>query len=244
MVKILAVIPVKLNSKRLRKKNLRLLDGYPLFLWTYATAIASKHIDKIIISTESKKVLNIAKKFGYKDSYQRPKKLIFNNTTNTDVVLDVIKYEKKKGYEYDFILLLQPTSPIRKKGSLDKFLKSYIRSKCNSAVSLKGPINKKYNFLGKIINGNRYKFLDYSLKNKEFFQPNGSIYISKIDEFMKFKKFFINPIFPIINDIYESIDIDYIKDLKIASMILKNKIVKIEKPKKLNTQWIKKRKKF
>ena len=115
MSKVLAIIPVKLNSKRLIKKNIKLLKGYPLFLWTYAAAKACKNIDKIVISTESKKVLNIVKKYGYKNFYQRPKKLTLSNTTNSDVVLDVIKYEKKRGYKYDHALLLQPTSPIRKK---------------------------------------------------------------------------------------------------------------------------------
>lgn len=229
MSKVLAIIPVKLNSKRLIKKNIKLLKGYPLFLWTYAAAKACKNIDKIVISTESKKVLNIVKKYGYKNFYQRPKKLTLSNTTNSDVVLDVIKYEKKRGYKYDHALLLQPTSPIRKKGSLDKFIKLYIKSNCNSGVSLKGPIIKKYNFLGKIKN-NKYKFLNYSLKNKKFYQPNGSIYIAKIEKFMKHKKFFINPIFPILNNIYESLDIDYIDDLKIASIILRNKLVKINRP--------------
>ena len=229
MSKILAIIPVKLNSKRLIKKNIKLLEGYPLFLWTYAAAKACKNIDKIIISTESKKVLSIVKKYGYKNFYQRPKKLTLSNTTNSDVVLDIIKYEKKRGYEYDHALLLQPTSPIRPKGALERYIKLYIKSKCNSGVSLKGPVIKKYNFLGKIKN-NKYEFLNYSLKNKKFYQPNGSIYIANIKKFTKKKIFFINPIYPILNNIHESLDIDYIDDFKMASIILKNKIVKIDRP--------------
>lgn len=231
MTKILAVIPVKLNSKRLPKKNIKLLENFPLFVWTYATAMACKNINKIVISTESKKVLSIAKKFGYNHNYLRPKKLIISKSNNSDVVLDVINYESKLGNNYDHILLLQPTSPIRKKNSLDNFIKLYLNSKCNSGISLKGPINKKYTFLGRI-KKNRYNFIDYSLKNTEFYQPNGSVYIAKIKEFKKKKKFFINPIYPIIHNIYESIDIDYLDDFDMASIVLKNKKILVTTPKK------------
>lgn len=232
MTKILAVIPVKMNSRRLKKKNVKLLNGYPMFLWTYAAAINCKYISKIVISSEATSVHNIAKKYGYKDNYIRPKKLIKDKFSNSDVVLDVLENQMKLGNNYDHVILLQPTSPIRQKGTLNKFIKNYLNSNCKSGLSLKGPIYKKYNFLGSLRN-NKFTSTQKNLKNKVFYSPSASIYISEVKNFFNEKKFFIDPIFGYIVDKFEATDIDYVEDFKIAGLILKNKLLNVHKPIKL-----------
>ena len=106
-------------------------------LWTYAAAVKCKYISKVIISSETTSVHNIAKKYGYKDNYIRPKKLTKDKFTNSDVVLDVLENQMKLGNNYNHVILLQPTSPIRQKGTLNKFIKNYLNSNCKSGLSLK-----------------------------------------------------------------------------------------------------------
>ena len=99
-------------------------------------------INKVIISTESQKILKIAKKYGYQEKYIRNKNLAKKNVRNVSTVLDVIKYEEKNGRIYDYIILLHATSPIRIKKTIDLNLKKFLNSKCKSAVSLSEGIKK------------------------------------------------------------------------------------------------------
>lgn len=232
MTKILAVIPVKMNSRRLKKKNIKLLNSHPMFLWTYFAAINCKYLTKIIISSESTCVHNIARKYGYKDNYLRPKKLTKDKFSNSDVVLDVLQNQIKLGNNFDHVILLQPTSPIRRKSTLNKFIKNYLNSNCKSGLSLRGPIHKKYNFLGSLKN-NKFSSSQKNLKNKVFYSPSASIYISTVKSFFNKRKFFIDPIFGYIIDKFEATDIDYEEDFKIAGLILKNKLLNVHKPIKL-----------
>ena len=85
-----------------------------MFIWTYAAAVKCKYFSKVIISSESQKILKIAKNYGYNEKYIRPKNLTKDKFTNSDVVEDVIKNQSKLGYNYNHVILLQPTSPIKK----------------------------------------------------------------------------------------------------------------------------------
>ena len=232
MTKILAVIPVKMNSKRLKKKNTKNLCGHPMFIWTYAAAIKCKYLSKVIISSESKKILKIARNYGYKEKYIRPKNLTKDKFTNSDVAEDVIKNQSKLGYNYNHIILLQPTSPIKKKKMLSDFIKSYLKSKCHSGLSLKGPKFKKYDFLGKLKN-DKYVKLKKGLDYKKLYSPNASIYISNVKKFLRNKKFFSKSMFGYVHDKFQSIDVDHKEDFQISELILSKKLIVVEIPKKL-----------
>ena len=113
---ILAIIPARLGSKRLKYKNIKLFKGRPLFVWSYIAAKKSKYIDKIFISTESKRILNYAKKYGYRSNLLRNKKISKDKTSSEEVILDVLRKNKK----FDYFILLQPTSPLRNNFDIDR----------------------------------------------------------------------------------------------------------------------------
>ncbi len=234
MKKIIAVIPVKLNSKRLKKKNIKLLDNFELFLWTYEAAKKSKFISKVVISTESKEVIKIANRFGYKEKYIRPKKLTKEKYKNTHVLEDVLKDERNYNRVYDLAVILQPTSPIKNQFLIDKSIKGFLKSKANSGMTLRPPIQKRFNFLGKLNQKSKiFNVENYLLKNQKFYIPNGNIYIVKVKEFLSKKTFFIKPIYGQDCSLFESIDIDYLEDFKLAELILKNELVLCSRPSKL-----------
>ena len=121
---ILGIIPTRLGSKRLKNKNIREFKKKPLFIWSYLSAKKSKYIDKILISTESKKVINFAKPYGYKSSALRDKKLSYDHIKSEDVILEILKKNKK----FNYFILLQPTSPLRNSTDIDKSIELIVKT--------------------------------------------------------------------------------------------------------------------
>ena len=130
---VLAVIPARLKSKRLIKKNIKILKGKPLIFWTHKEAKKSKYIDKIILSTESRKIRKVAKKYNIDVPFLRPNYLAKDNVNSGKVCLHILKKIKKK---YDYILLLQPTSPLRKSKHIDNAISFFHKNKRKSLISI------------------------------------------------------------------------------------------------------------
>tara|TARA_B100001059_G_C17836051_1_gene588180 strand:+ start:4801 stop:5484 length:684 start_codon:yes stop_codon:yes gene_type:complete len=120
MTRSLAIIPVREGSKRLAKKNLKILDKKPLFIHTLECAIKSKIFDEIHISTESKKVVKICKKFKYEPRFMRPAKLASDSSTLNQVCTYVIKNYEKMNVRFDNFCILWATSPLRLPSDLKK----------------------------------------------------------------------------------------------------------------------------
>lgn len=130
---IIAIIPARFGSQRLKLKNIKMFKGKPLFIWSLTRALKSKYIDDVFLTTDSDKIIKIAKNFGYSTSFLRSTKLSKSNTKAKDVVIDSLKNLKKK---YDFFIYLQPTSPLRTVYDIDCSIKKIIRTKCDSLISV------------------------------------------------------------------------------------------------------------
>lgn len=181
--KFLAIIPSRLGSTRLKDKNIKIFNGKPLFVWSYLSAKKSKYLDKIIISTESKKVLNIARNYGYKLKNLRKKTLSQSHTSSNDVILDVIKNYRT----FDYFVLLQPTSPLRTNLDIDNSIKKIIDKKKRILISTKG---KTKTLNGAIYISNIKSFIknrNFKSKNKIYFTMPISRSID-IDYLKDFKK--------------------------------------------------------
>ena len=104
--KIVAIIPARGNSKRVKNKNIKILAGKPLIAWTIKSALRSKFINEVYVSSDSKKILKISKKFHAK-TIVRPK-ILSGNFINSDAA---IKHAYLKiGKRFDYIVTLQATS--------------------------------------------------------------------------------------------------------------------------------------
>ena len=187
---ILAIIPARLGSKRLKYKNIKLFKGRPLFVWSYIAAKKSKYIDKIFISTESKRILNYAKKYGYRSNLLRSKKISKDKTSSEEVILDVLRKNKK----FDYFILLQPTSPLRTNFDIDRSINLIISKKKNFLVSINRE-NKKYN--GAIYINKIDKFLKekkFSNEKKIFFKMSKkkSVDIDRIRDFKQAENYYEN----------------------------------------------------
>lgn len=198
--RILAFIPARSGSKRLPKKNKKLLKNKPLFMWTINEAMKSKYLDKLILSTDDKEIENRTKKIKSILAVKR-KKVLANDKTQVEKV--VHDYLSNNNLNYDLICVLQPTSPLRKAKDIDDAIKSLIKSKHKSLISV-CTTTKKSKFIVSIKNG----FIEKKTKNNSKFKLNGAIYLSCIDYFIRHKTFFSSKTIAFKMPKSRSIDID------------------------------------
>ena len=178
--KVLALIPARGGSKGIPNKNVKLFNGKPLIEWTINLALNSKLIDKVVVSSDSKKILNISRKLG-SDTILRPKNISGDNSTTESAINHCINYYKNN---FEVIILLPPTSPLRKKDDLDNALKFFYHNKldsCFSGSNLKDFLIWRYINKNKKLISLNYNFKKRGIRQKRELEyvENGSIYIFK-----------------------------------------------------------------
>lgn len=134
----LAIIPARGGSKSIKNKNLYLIKNKPLIYYTIKSALGSKYLDSVVLSTDSKKITNYVKKFPkIKIPFSRPKKLAGDKILTLPVLkYTLLKYEKLIKRKFDFVVLLQPTSPLRTSKDIDNSIKLLIKKKTDSLISV------------------------------------------------------------------------------------------------------------
>lgn len=227
-LKIICVITARSGSKGLKNKNIRKLKGLPLLAHTIIAAKKSKMLNRIILSTDSKLYAKIGLNFGAEVPFIRPKKLATAKAHHPEVVNHALKFvEKKDRTKFDYVVMLQPTSPYRKSKHINGAIKKFLNEKNDSLISIKKQDYPPWWMFA--LRGNKLRqFLKFKNKNvfnlerQEFpilFRPNGAIYISKRSVMDGGN--LINPKscgYYVMNE-KDSIDIDNLIDLKVAETI-------------------------
>jgi len=228
--KVLAIIPARGGSKGIPGKNLVNFCRKPLIKWTIDAAKNSKLIDRIILSSDDKNIIEYCKKQRVEVPYKRPKKLAQDNTPMLPVIKHAVNYLKSnEKYNPDYILLLQPTSPLRTYKHIDEALNLLINSNVDSIVSVVDvPHNCNPYSVMKLQNGYLKPFLKYNenmnLRQKKpiFYARNGAaIYAFTYNCLMKKNSIYGDKILPYFMKKEESIDIDDKFDLKIAEIFMR-----------------------
>jgi N-acylneuraminate cytidylyltransferase/CMP-N,N'-diacetyllegionaminic acid synthase len=225
----LAIIPARGGSKRLPNKNILPLAGKPMLLWTVESAIQSKYLDEIILSTDSDDIIKVVKNYKIK-TIKRPIELASDTAKTVDVVKHVIENIDKK---YDFIVLLQPTSPLRTSSHIDEAIEQLIKLNADAIISVTEVDHSPLwcNILPKSLS--MENFISEDVKHKrsqdlpKFYRLNGAIYICKTKKLIEENTFFLKKnVYAYIMDKKSSIDIDEELDFKLAEIILKEKFLK------------------
>lgn len=224
--KILAIIPARGGSKRLPRKNVLNLANKPLIAWSIESAKNSKYIDKLILSSDDEEIIHVAKKFGCEVPFVRPKELAQDETRSIDVVLHTLKTLKEN---YDYVILLQPTSPLRTTKDIDKAIEFYFEKEATSVIGVcemeHSPLwantldetMSMENFLDDKYNNSRSQDLP------TFYRINGAFYMSTVDSIVKNETFFVKEnIFAFLMSQEHSVDIDTKLDFIVAEVVLKN----------------------
>lgn len=223
---ITALIPARGGSKRLPRKNVKLLGGRPLIAWSIQAAHASKYIDDVIVSTDDIEIKTVAKSYGAQVPFMRPESLSNDHASSFDVIKHAIT-TLGLGQDKHLIVLLQPTSPLRTANEIDQALELFLSKNANGVVSISetdhSPLwsNQLPNSLSMA------KFIRSEVKGKRsqdlptFYRLNGSIYIYKADELLKQNHIFYDEnVYGYITSNHTSIDIDTEFDFKFAEMLL------------------------
>jgi CMP-N,N'-diacetyllegionaminic acid synthase len=219
----LAIVPARGGSKRLPNKNILDLAGKPMIAWTIEAAKASKYIDTVVVTSDSSKILKIANKLSV-NTLERPKILASDTASTFDVIQHAVDHLKK---HFDYMVLLQPTSPLRSEKHIDEAIEFLIMKNADAVISVcKTSHTPKWsNTLPK--NGSLENFLKSELVNKRsqdydnFYSLNGAIYICKVESLLKDKSLFLREnIFAYIMDRRSSVDVDESIDLDLCRCYL------------------------
>lgn len=224
----LAIIPARGGSKRLPGKNILKLVDKPLIAWTIDAAINSKYIDDVIVTTDDTEVARIAKIYGASVPFMRPVELATDEAKTIDVVIHAIQFLKSTNKEYDYIVLLQPTSPLRNEYHIDEAIEHIVEKKVDSIISV---CETEHSPLWSNVipeNGDMSHFLNDEIKNTRgqdlpiYYRLNGAVYITDCNRLLKEHTFFLsNNICSFVMKTESSIDIDNQLDFYFADYLLK-----------------------
>ena len=220
----LAVIPARGGSKRLPRKNVLDLNGKPLISWSIEAGLKSKYIDNVIVSSDDEEILEVSNIFNA-NTIKRPDILASDSATTFDALKHVIENVKK----YDYIILLQATSPLRNETHIDEAIELMMLKDADAVVSvcemdhsplwsntLDDSLTMK-NFLKDEVLNKRSQDLD------KYFRLNGAIYICNIEKFLQEKSIFLKDnIFAYKMNRESSIDIDEKIDFQMAEFLQKS----------------------
>lgn len=224
--KILSIIPARGGSKSIKKKNIVEICGKPLIAWTIETAFKTVEIDKVVVSTDDIEIASIAKEYGA-DVQMRPLSL----ATDTSLVIDTIKYVintlKDCSEHYDYVVLLEPTSPFRSVDDISECI-NLIYSKSLDSVATFKEADLNPHRAWEIDDSSPRTFIKGAipwLPRQELpkaYQLNGAVYVTDVDKILKSQReIILGEIGSIIMPKERSIDIDEPIDLIIAELLMK-----------------------
>ncbi len=220
-----AMIPARLGSKRIPKKNIRYMGGKPLILYPIELALAVNRFESIWVNTESEELGKVAERSGIR-FHRRPEELANDQATNRDFT-----YEFLQKHECDYVVMINPTSPLLRKETMEGFLDYLEQNNFDTVLSVISEKEETF-YKGKPLNFSLEKKV-----NSQLLEPTEKIVWAltawKRETFLELQEKGINPVFggelgrfPIPKD--ESCDLDTLEDWKIAEGILMSRMNKFE----------------
>ncbi|MGY0399598.1 MAG: acylneuraminate cytidylyltransferase family protein [Ostreibacterium sp.] len=224
MSKFLAIIPARGGSKRLPRKNTLNLGGKPLITWTIEAAKNSEYVDAICVSSDDDEILAIADEFQVQ-AIPRPSTLASDTATTFDAIEHTIKANKNK---YEYIVLLQPTSPLRTAQHIDEAIMLLNKKSADAVISVCEMEHSPLWSNTLPDDWNMTNFLSADLQNKrsqdlsKYYRLNGAIYICRTDRLLIEKSFFLSRnISAYLMELENSVDIDSMLDFQVAEALLR-----------------------
>jgi CMP-N,N'-diacetyllegionaminic acid synthase len=221
--RVLAVIPARGGSKGLPRKNVVPLGGRPLIAWTVRAALEAEYVDRVILSSDDDEIAQVAMEAGCEVPFRRPKYLASDTATTADVVLHAL--QQLPGYEW--LVLLQPTSPLRTAQDIDAACLLCQVSNAPSCASVTQSSQSPY-WMYRIDQGMQLQPLlgeDAQYCRRQDLPPvfllNGAVYVMRTDEFLRTRRFVGPGTVAYVMPECRAIDIDTASDLDSAQRLIK-----------------------
>lgn len=226
-VRILGLIPARGGSKGIPRKNIRPLAGKPLIAWTIEAALASESLNRVIVSSEDREILEIARKWGADVPFTRPMELALDTTPGITPVVHALESLPES---YDFVVLLQPTSPLRESRDIDTAVQLCLKTGAPACVGVVEPDQSPYWMFTRADDFRlsplipREKLPARRQDLPVTYSINGAVYVASVPWFLREKTFFSPETVGYVMPQERSLDIDNELDLAIAEMILGSRI--------------------
>lgn len=222
--KILGLIPARGGSKGVPRKNVLEVNGRPLIAWTIDEAKKSKYIDRLILSSEDAEIIETAKRFGCEAPFVRPAELSRDETPGIDPVLHAVGAVEG----FDYLVLLQPTSPLRIAGDIDGCIERCIDGGFDSCVSVKEVGDHPY-LMFKLLGGAALEKLHKEKADRrqdlpDFYVLNGAVYVIHIGALLDVKDFITPNTAGYVMPEDRSLDIDTPHDIELLKLYAANSI--------------------
>ena len=224
---MLAVIPARGGSKGVPKKNIKELAGKPLIAYTIKAAIDSGIFEKVIVSTDSQEIADVATSYGAEVPFLRPKEISGDMTSSDDVILHALSYYQQQGIEFAEVCKLQATSPLRNSEHLKMAYSLFHEKNADYLVSV---CECEHSPLWSGIIGEDMRldnFIPDEVKRScrqdmpTYYRLNGAIYMGKVNQFSINKNFLGKNCIAYIMEQKDSIDIDSQLDFEMAEVLIK-----------------------
>lgn len=226
--KILAIIPARGGSKGVPRKNIRALCGKPLIAWTIEEMKKSKYIDHSIVSTEDDEIKKVAESFGGNVPFMRPQELARDDTPGIEPVLHAID----KLPDYDYVILLQVTSPLRTVEDIDGAIELCINRQAKSCVSITETEHSPYWMYSLGDNDVMMPLLKISADKSyrrqilpKVYRLNGAVYVAEYDFLKKNCALVSAETLGYVMPQERSLDIDTILDFDFVEFVMRKREV-------------------
>jgi N-acylneuraminate cytidylyltransferase len=218
---ILAVIPARGGSKGLPGKNVRDLGGKPLIAWTIEAAKRSAHIDRVILSSDDAEIIAVATSWGCDVPFTRPDALATDDAPGTAPLIHAVT----EVAGYDYVVLLQPTSPLRTADDIDRCIELCLDRGVSSAVSV-AAVDKHPAWMFEIDDGRMRPLLTGPIPARRqdlapVYTLNGAVYVVAIPQLLATGAILQSDTLAYEMPKWRSTDIDTEFDLRLAELILR-----------------------
>lgn len=227
--KVLGVVPARSGSKGLKDKNILNFLDKPLMLWPLNTLLDVDEIDMIHVSTDSEKYAEIARNAGFDVPFLRPEHLSGDESSSIDVLLYILNRLKDEGNIFEYIVMLEPTSPLTLSKNIKEALNTLDENKdsADSIISVGEVVDYHPSFCLKLDHDNKilpiegfHNFLHKRRQDlKKLYHLDGSFYISKVSALYKNKSFYHPKTIAMVMPKFQNTEIDTIEDFIIAENI-------------------------
>jgi CMP-N,N'-diacetyllegionaminic acid synthase len=227
--KTLGIITARGGSKGIPRKNIKELAGKPLISYTIEAAKQSNHLTRCVLSTEDEKIAAVARAEGCDVPFMRPRDFAVDTATSMSVVQHALDWLKERdGEEYDYIMILQPTSPLRSAEDIDACIEKMIETDADSVMSVMELHNFGPRKIHKIKDGTiTHYFEGYEIGRESerhqdlepAFKRNGAVFLTKA-ELIRQGDFFGKASQPYVMPHERSVDIDFPIDFELAEFWL------------------------
>lgn len=236
-MKILFVITARGGSKGVPGKNIKMLGGMPLVAYKIIAAQKCHYENRIIVSTDDEQIAKISKEYGAEVPFMRPAELATDSASSADVVMHAMNWVSKNSEEqYDYVCLLEPSSPFASYRDLDEAIRLITESDADTLLGMK-ETEISTNFIHSLDENGGLSEFYYAIKDlpsirrqdqKKEYTMNGCMYIAKWDYFMKNKIFHSVNSIPYIMPEEASIEIDTLWNYEIACKVIENGLIDME----------------